>query len=125
MSLESTIVQALITGSLSAAGLYLGMNLSIDRLISKMDKRLRASPITQRIEQLLIATEKVTGNDQAIEQITNFFKEARELTKSQEVKNLLITVTDLIKELSSKETSIKLELPTKPVVEDTVNDKDS
>lgn len=114
MSLQDTIIQALITGSLSAVGLYLGMNLSIDRLIGKMDKRLRASPITQRIEQLLIATEKVTGDEQAIEQITKFFREARELTKSEEVKNLLTTVTELVKDLSSKETSVELKLPKKP-----------
>lgn len=105
------IVNALISGTLSAVGLYLGMNLALNRVINKVDKRVRDSPITKRFEDLVKATEKVTGDNQAVDEITKFFREARELAKSEETKNLLRTLTELVKEMSSTTEKLEIKLP--------------
>jgi hypothetical protein len=66
----------------------------------------------KRLMKAMEMTDKLFGDEQAIEQVTKFFKEASELVGSSEAKNFFRNVTELMKSLSG-ETEVKVKLPEK------------
>jgi hypothetical protein len=68
----------------------------------------------KRLMKAMEMTDKLFGDEQAIEQVTKFFKEASELVGSPEAKNFFRNVTELMKSLSG-ETEVKVKLPEKEV----------
>ena len=78
---------------------------------------MKMSPTAQRLLKLLKTSDKLFDDEQTIEQVTGFFKEARELVSSPEAKNFFTNVTKLMKELGEEktdETTGEIKLPEKP-----------
>jgi hypothetical protein len=70
----------------------------------------------KRLMKAMEMTDKLFGDEQAIEQVTKFFKEASELVGSPEARSFFKNVTELMKSLSG-ETEVKVKLPEKKAKE--------
>ena len=101
-----------------AIALYIGMTKgtgkTVDIALDKIEKRTKDSPTIKRLFKLMEMSDKLFGDEQAVEQITGFFKEARELVSSPEAKQFFKNVTELMKDLGG-ETKVELKLPKKEV----------
>ena len=111
-------VTAVITAIPTAIALYVGFTRgtgkTIDIALAKIEARTEGSPTIKRLLKLAEMSEKLFADDQAISQITRFFKEAGDLVSSPEAKNFFKNATEALKEFSSGDTTVKLELPAKP-----------
>jgi hypothetical protein len=107
-----------VSSGFTAVALYLGMTKgtgkTVDIALDKLEKRMKESPTAKRLLKLMEVSDKIFGDEQAVEQMTKFFKEARELVSSPEAKNFFKNVTELMKSLS-EESDVKLKLPEKEV----------
>jgi hypothetical protein len=70
----------------------------------------------KRLMKAMEMSDKLFGDEQAIEQVTKFFKEASELVGSPEARSFFKNVTELMKSLSG-ETEVKVKLPEKKAKE--------
>ena len=98
-------------------GFTKGTGKTIDIALEKVELKMKKSPTAQRLLKLLETSDKLFGDEQAVEQITNFFKEARELVGSTEVKNFFTNLTELMKQLGTEkadDATGEIELPNKP-----------
>ena len=97
-------------------GFSKGTGKTVDVALDKLEKKAKKSPTVNKLAKMMQMSEKLFGNDQAIEQITEFFKEARTLVSSPEAKNFFANVTELMKQLGTEKTEEKVEikLPTLP-----------
>jgi hypothetical protein len=110
------ILPAIISAVSTAIPVYIGVVIGVpkefDNAMDTIEKRIQKSPTAKRATKLLELSDKLFGDKQAVEQITGFFKEARELVSSPEAKNFFANVTVLMKDLGS-ETKVELKLPKK------------
>jgi uncharacterized protein YneF (UPF0154 family) len=114
--LTLTIIAAILNGVSLAIGMIIGTRMTGDTLEKKLKKMVKDSPTAQRLLKTIKKLDKLFGDDQAVENITGFFKEARELVGSPEAKNFFTNVTELMKQLSTEKTEEKVEIkmPTLP-----------
>jgi hypothetical protein len=86
------VISAILNGVFAAIGLYLGFtkgtDRTVDKILDKIEERSKKSPTAQRLIKALETSDKLFGDDQAIAQITRFFKAAGDLLQSPEAKNL-------------------------------------
>jgi hypothetical protein len=98
--LELVIISAILNAVCSAIGLYIGFTKgsqkTVDIIIDKLQKRLEKSPAAQKLLNAIETTDKLFGDDQAIEQITRFFREASNLVSSPEAKSFFKSLTALM-----------------------------
>jgi len=104
------IVSAVSTAVPLYIGIVLGIPKEIDVVMDSLEARLSKSPTAQRAKRFLELSDKMFGDDQAIAQVTSFFREARELVSSPEAKNFFKNATELMKQFTSKEA------PTQPLI---------
>ena len=113
-----TVLPAVVSAIATAIALYIGFtkgtSKTVDIALDKLEKRMKVSPTAKRVMKALEMSEKLFGDDQAVFQITHFFKEATELVSSEEAKNFFKNATEALKEFSSSESDIKVNLPKKP-----------
>jgi hypothetical protein len=106
--LELVIISAILNAVCAAIGLYVGFtkgsSKTVDIILDRLQKRLEKSPAAQKLLNAIETTDKLFGDDQAIEQITRFFREASNLVSSPEAKNFFKTLTTL---MSAKPPPIK------------------
>ena len=103
--------------------MIVGTRMTGDTLEKKVKKMVNDSPTSQRLLKIMEKSDKLFGDDQAVEQITGFFKEARTLVSSSEAKNFFANVTELMKQLSTEKTEdVKLNMPTLPGAADDKDD---
>ena len=105
----------MINGASLMIGMYLGTRFTGDVFERKLNKMIEKSATAQRLTKLLEMSDKLFGDEQAIEQFTRFFKEAADLVSSPEAKNFFANVTELMKDLGG-EPEVKLKLPKKKEV---------
>ena len=105
----------MINGASLMIGMYLGTRFTGDVFEKKVRSIIDKSPTAQKLAVLLEKTDKILGDEQAVEQFTRFFKEAADLVSSKEAKNFFKNVTELMKDLGS-EPEVKLKLPKKKEV---------
>ena len=111
----ATIILPAIVSAVSTAvpvyiGVVIGVPKEIDNAFDTITAKMKESPTAKRAMKLMEMSDKLFGDEQAVEQITGFFKEARVLVSSPEAKNFFKNVTVLMKDLSS-ESEVKLKLP--------------
>jgi hypothetical protein len=121
----ATVILPAIVSAVSTAvpvyiGVVIGVPKEIDNAFDAITAKLQKSPTAKRMMNLLEMSDKIFGDEQAVEQITGFFKEARALVNSPEAKNFFKNATELMKQLSKPEAEVKLpekvliKLPDKP-----------
>ena len=97
------VASALLNGLFAALALYVGFTRgsgkTVDIALDKIERRSKESPALQRFLKVIEMTDKLFGDEQTIEQITRFFKEAGDLVSSPEAKNFFKNVTELMKQL--------------------------
>jgi CHASE3 domain sensor protein len=104
--------------------MIIGTRMTGDTLEKKVKKMVNDSPTAQRLLKIMEKSDKLFGDDQAIAQITGFFKEARALVSSPEAKNFFTNVTELMKQLGEKtDEQVEIELPTLPGAADDKGDE--
>jgi len=108
------IVSAVSTGIPIYISIKWGIPKEFEVALNMVEKRISKSPTAKRLLKVMEMSDKLFGDEQAVEQITGFFKEARELVSSPEAKNFFANVTELMKDLSS-ESKVELKLPKKEV----------
>jgi hypothetical protein len=69
--------------------------------------------------KLMAVSDKVFGDDQAVEQVTEFFKEARALVTSPEAKTFFTNASEVLKDFAtgkseSDNNNASIKLPPKP-----------
>jgi len=100
-------------------GFTKGTGKTIDIALEKVEAKMKKSPTAQRLLKVLEMSDKLFGDAQTIEQITGFFKEARELVSGPEAKNFFTNVSELMKQLGEKtEPEVDIKLPTLPGASD-------
>lgn len=117
--LELIVISAVLNGIFAAIGLYIGLTRgtgkTVDVALVKIEKRMKKSPTVQRLSKTLEIVDKLFGDDQAVEQMTGFFKEARELVGSPEAKNFFSNAIEFMKKLGGEPEKKKLlNIPEKP-----------
>lgn len=114
--LTMLIIGAILNCISLAIGAYIGMSMGSKRTVSialdEIEKRSKKSPTAQRALKAMEMLDKVFGDDQAIEQVTRFFREAGDLVSSPEAKNFFKNITGIMRGLSG-ESKVKLKLPKK------------
>ena len=104
--LTLVVISAVLNAICAAIGLYIGFTRgsakTVDIIIEKLQKRLEKSPAAQRLMKAIETTDKLFGDDQAVEQVTRFFREASNLLSSPEAKNFIANLTDLMTTLMTK-----------------------
>lgn len=94
--LTLVIISAALNGVGMAVSLYIGMSRGTRKtakvMLDEIEKRAEKSPTVETLKKMLATSDKLFGDDQAIEQITRFFKEAGDLVSSPEIKNILKTL---------------------------------
>jgi len=102
--LVNTAIAAVIAAIPTAIALYIGLSRgtgkTIDIALDKLEKRSKESPTIQRLIKMMEMSDKLFGDKQAVEQMTSFFKEARELVTSPEAKAFFKNATEALKEFS-------------------------
>jgi hypothetical protein len=116
----ATIILPAIVSAVSTAipvyiGVVIGVPKEFNNAFDTIEKRMQKSPTAKRAMKLMEMSDKLFGDEQAIEQITGFFKDARALVSSPEAKNFFANATTLMKDLGS-ETKVELKLPKKKEV---------
>ena len=109
------MIAAVINGASLMIGMYLGTRFTGDVFERKLNKMIEKSATAQRFTKLLEMSDKLFESEQAVEQVTGFFKEARELVSSPEAKAFFKNVTELMRDLGSKP-EVKIKLPKKKEV---------
>jgi len=111
-----TLLSSLLGGVSLAVGMIIGTRLTGDVFEKKLKKMTDESPTAQMLIKFLKQADKLFGDDQLVEQVTKFFKEASDLVSSPEAKNFFANVTKLMQDLSGEEKD-SIQLPKKPEVE--------
>jgi len=122
INLFTTVVLPAIVSAVSTAipvyiGIVIGVPKEFDNAMNAIEKKLKKSSTAKRAIKFLELSEKLFGDDQVVEQITGFFKEARGLVSSPEARNFFTNATKLMKELGTEkanDTTGEIELPDKP-----------
>ena len=107
------VISAVINGLFAVLAVYLGVlkgtGKTVDIALDRIEKRAKESPTAQRLMKLAEMSDKLFGDDQAVEQMTGFFKSARELAEegkrlasSPEAKNFFVNLTELMKQLGGE-----------------------
>lgn len=108
-------ILSLVTSILSPIALYFafkkGAEETIDIAIKKVEEKTKTSPTAQRVADLLAATDKIFGDDQLVQSITRFFKEAGDLVSSPEAKNFFKNTTQLLKEFTKNNKQKQKQMP--------------
>ncbi len=114
--LEITIIGAILNGVSLAVGMIIGTRLTGNVMEKTIKRIMSKSPTFEKVAKMLEMSDKLFGDNQAVEQITGFFKEARDLVSSPEARNFFTNITKLMKQLGEEETGEKVEidLPTLP-----------
>jgi hypothetical protein len=98
--LELVIISAIFNGIITAIAIYIGFRKgtekTVDIILDRLQKRLNQSPAAQKLMKAIETSDKLFGDDQLITQATNFFKQASNLVSSQETKNFIKTLTNLL-----------------------------
>lgn len=98
--LSLVVISAILNGVITATAIYIGFRKgtekTVDVIIEKLRKQLGGSPTAQRLIKAIETSDKLFGDDQAIEQITRFFKSGAELLSSQEARNFFKNLSALI-----------------------------
>ena len=101
------VLGALLNGATLAIGMWIGTRQSAKAIVKEVEKVLEKNE--------LIKTLKKTLTDQTLlVKATKFFEEATTLVSSVEAKNFFKNATEALKEFSSSESDIKVNLPKKP-----------
>ena len=101
------ILGALLNGLMLAIGMFIGTRQSAKAIVKEFERMLERSE--------MVTTLKKTFTDQTlITKATKFFEEATTLVSSEEAKNFFKNATAALKEFSSSESDIKVNLPKKP-----------
>lgn len=112
------ILPAIVSAVSTAIPIYISIKWGIPKefevALNMVEKRVSRSPTAKRLFKVMKMSDKLFGDEQAVEQITGFFKEARELVSSPEAKNFFANVTELMKDLGS-EKKVELKMPKKEV----------
>lgn len=97
-------------------GFTKGTGKTIDIAIEKVEAKVKKSPTAQRLLKLMEKSDELFGDDQAVAQITKFFREATSLVSSPEAKNFFTNMTELMKQLGTEkaEEIEEIKLPTLP-----------
>ena len=109
--LTLTLIAAILNGVSLAVGMIIGTRMTGNIFEKKLNKMINKSATAQRFMKLLEKADKIFGDDQAVEQVTRFFKEATDLVSSPEAKNFFKNVTEIMKGLSGPKNP---SLPPKP-----------
>ena len=116
MNLE-TILMTAIAAVFNAIAFMVGMRLGTKASANEAEKRvmkmLNKSSTVTRLTKLLEKSDELFGDDQLVEQVTKFFKEASDLVSSNEARNFFKNVSTALIELSTEQ-KVDLELPKKP-----------
>ena len=112
-----TLIAAVLNGVSLAVGMVLGTRLTGRTLRKEIKNFSDESPTAQMLIKFLKQADKLFGDDQLVEQVTKFFKEASDLVSSPEAKNFFKNITDLVKDLGGDEKDA-IQLPEKPEVND-------
>jgi len=107
-----TLISALINGIALMVGMWLGTRMTSDAIERKIKNILDKSPTAKRFARLMEQTDKLFGDEQAVEQVTRFFREATKLVTSPEARAFFVNATEILKELSGKQ-KVELKLPKK------------
>lgn len=100
-------------------GLTRGTGKTVDVALKKLEEKAKQSPTMQRFLKVMEKSDQLFGDDQAIAQITGFFKEARDLVGSKEAKNFFTNASKALSEFTKTSDTEKQEedlihLPEKP-----------
>lgn len=100
------IVSAVANGVMIYVGFSRGSAKTIDLTIEKMEQRARESPTAQRLLKIMEASDRLFGDDEAVGQMSKFFKEGTELmsdlnrlAKSSEAKEVLVITAAFLNHL--------------------------
>lgn len=100
------VISAVLNAVCAAIGLYIGFTRgtakTVDIVIEKLKERLQESPAAQKLIKTIETADKLFGDDQAVEQVTRFFREASNLLSSPEAKNFIANLTALMTTLMTK-----------------------
>jgi hypothetical protein len=80
-----------------------GAEKTIDIAIEKLEKKYEVSPTAQRLAKLLETSDQLFGDDQLVQNVTKFFKEAGEWVSSPEAKNVFKNINKLLKKLTENQ----------------------
>ena len=114
--LALTLIAAMLNGVALAIGMIIGTRLTGSTFRKEFERLTSKSPTAQRLLKLLEKSDEIFGDEQLVKQVTRFFKEAGDLVSSDEAKNFFKNATEALKEFSSSESQVKLDLPKKPEV---------
>jgi heme/copper-type cytochrome/quinol oxidase subunit 2 len=119
INIFATIILPAIVSAVSTAipvyiGVVIGVPKEFNNAFDTIEKRMQKSPTAKRAMKLMEMSDKLFGDEQAVEQITGFFKEARALVSSPEAKNFFKNITELMKDLGGQP-EVKIKLPKKEV----------
>jgi hypothetical protein len=100
-------------------GFTKGTGKTIDIALEKVEEKVKKSPTIQKMIKLMAVSDKVFGDDQAVEQVTEFFKEARALVTSPEAKTFFTNASEVLKDFAtgkseSDNNNASIKLPPKP-----------
>jgi len=82
-------------------GFMKGTSKTVETAYDKITEKAKESPTAKRLLKMFEQSEKLFGDDQAVEQITQFFKEARVLVTSPEAKAFFTNATATLKQFSA------------------------
>lgn len=118
--LALVITAAIVNGVFAAIGLYIGFTKgtakTVDIALDKIQKRSEKSPTFQRLIKAMEMTDKIFGDEQAVEQFIRFFKGAADLVGSPEAKNFFENATELMKSLGEPQ-KVSFKMPEKKKTE--------
>ena len=105
-----SILVAVFNGVMLMTGILLGTKLTSRTLTKEIDRYTEKSEMLQTLKKVLMKVE----DEKLVEKIVVFFEEATTLVSSEEAKNFFKNATEALKEFSSSESDIKVNLPKKP-----------
>ena len=95
-------------------GFTKGTGKTVDVALDRLNEKLKERPTYKRLVKMMEKSDEIFGDDQALEQITGFFREARALVSSPEAKTFFRNATEVLKDFSGKEQESVINLPKKP-----------
>lgn len=106
LQLLIVIVSAVANGVMIYIGFSRGSAKTVDLAIEKLEKRAQKSPTAQRLQKIMEASDRLFGDDKAVEQMSKFMKEGTELmsdlnrlAKSPEAKEILVITAAFLNRL--------------------------
>lgn len=105
------VASAILTPVLLYVAFSRGTGKTVDIALDRIEKRAKGSPTAIRLLKIAEMTDKLFGDDQAIEQITRFFTEARCLVSGDEAKNFFKNASEALKSMTTEQPSVKIKLP--------------